>query len=109
MCSEDRLPQGDVTNFPDVAHEIGIERRRQVRLMKAGKIPHACEDPQTEDAYRLGVLIEEVGEVGKAVHEEEGDEALYIELVQVAAVASAWAEGIYRELKKTAPKREVNL
>jgi NTP pyrophosphatase (non-canonical NTP hydrolase) len=38
------------------------------------------------------ILGEEVGEVSKAIL--ENDEGLYDELIQVAAVATAWAEAI---------------
>jgi NTP pyrophosphatase (non-canonical NTP hydrolase) len=38
------------------------------------------------------ILGEEVGEVSKAIL--ENDEGLYDELIQVAAVAAAWAEAI---------------
>jgi NTP pyrophosphatase (non-canonical NTP hydrolase) len=38
------------------------------------------------------ILGEEVGEVSKAILEK--DEGLYAELIQVAAVATAWAEAI---------------
>ena len=44
------------------------------------------------------VLIEEVGEVARAVLEgKDGD--LYKELIQVAAVASSWAEGLLDEMQ----------
>ncbi len=39
------------------------------------------------------ILGEEVGEVSKAIL--ENDEGLYDELIQVAAVAAAWAEAIH--------------
>lgn len=41
---------------------------------------------------KLAVLIEEVGEVGRAIYEKEERARLREELVQVAAVAVAWAE-----------------
>lgn len=77
-----------------VLGSVRRERGRQRALFRQGKIPHACEDPATSDAYRLGVLMEEVGEVGKAIHERERRAALYAELFQVAAVAVAWAESL---------------
>jgi NTP pyrophosphatase (non-canonical NTP hydrolase) len=43
-------------------------------------------------AYRLSILIEEVGEVGKAICEQQGDEAVEAELFQVGAMALSWAE-----------------
>lgn len=81
-----------------VVADITDERERQYALIMAGTIPMPCEDPATPDAYRLGVLVEEVGEVAKEVHEGSAatvdEHRLYDELVQVAAVATAWAEGL---------------
>lgn len=44
------------------------------------------------DSVWLAVLVEEVGEVAKAMHEEASRTDLIDELVQVAAVAVAWLE-----------------
>lgn len=44
------------------------------------------------DGEKLAVLVEEVGEVARALLEREGPERLRAELIQVAAVAVAWAE-----------------
>lgn len=46
----------------------------------------------------LAVLTEEVGEVARALLDCESPERLRAELVQVAAVAVAWAEAIDTEL-----------
>lgn len=47
----------------------------------------------TDDATALVVLVEEVGEVARAMTYDEGSEqALLDELVQVANVAAAWAD-----------------
>lgn len=46
------------------------------------------------DDKKLAVLVEEVGEVARAILDCEGTERLFDELVQVAAVATAWAECI---------------
>ena len=47
------------------------------------------------DRESLVVLVEEVGEVARAMTYDEGDDdQLYAELIQVAAVAAAWAERI---------------
>jgi len=56
------------------------------------------------DLYWLGILMEEVGEVAKAVIEKAANvreekcakEVVHLELVQVAAVAVAWLECIER-------------
>ncbi len=59
---------------------------------------HGHEDYDMESVgwqhyLRLPVLVEEVGEVGKAII-EEGPEELRKELVQVAAMAAAWIDAI---------------
>ncbi len=47
------------------------------------------------DPERLVVLVEEVGEVARAITYDEGDkDALVGELLQVAAMAMAWVEGL---------------
>ena len=84
---------------------IVAERLRQECLWKDGKIPFTCAHA-IHDAGKLAVLVEEVGEVAKEVQMDylkvEKDEAysqrLYTELIQVAAVAAAWAEAIAEDL-----------
>lgn len=71
--------------------DVAIERDRQRGLLESGKIPFACEDPTIADAYKLAVITEEVGEVAKAMLEGTN---LREELIQVAAVAVAWAEAL---------------
>lgn len=47
------------------------------------------------DHQSLVVLVEEVGEVARAMTYDEGDvDKLYAELIQVATMAAAWAERI---------------
>lgn len=48
------------------------------------------------------ILVEEVGEVSKAINEREW-ENLAVELIQVAAVCVAWAE----DIAKTAAEKEM--
>lgn len=48
------------------------------------------------DLYWLGILVEEVGEIAKAIIEER---PIDTELIQVAAVAVAWFECIQRRIK----------
>jgi hypothetical protein len=60
--------------------------------------PHAwgagdCSSPDVTDTTKATVLLEEAGEVARAVLEQDPD-ALRVELVQVAAVAVAWLEGL---------------
>ena len=84
--------------------DIIIERERQERLKEQGKFTHTCADPEMTHAERLPVLIEEVGEVARALleqghlpneqsHDLHGAD-LRRELVQVAAVALAWLEAV---------------
>jgi len=74
-----------------VYDEIRTERTRQDTLAAAGR--WGGESVATiSDDRRLRVLVEEVGEVARAL--EEDDSQLRVELVQVAAVAVAWLEAL---------------
>jgi hypothetical protein len=73
-----------------------LERERQDKLHPMGKIK--TQDPELLTVAKyirqndfLAVLIEEVGEVGKAC---QGDGKLAEELIQVASVAIRWLEQI---------------
>lgn len=70
---------------------IALERDRQVELW--GAVPQPM-------ALRLAVLTEELGEVAKAICDEEGDDRLLEELVQVAAVALRWGEDLLLEMER---------
>lgn len=48
--------------------------------------------PSENNYAKLGVIMEEVGEVATALLENEGTEALHAELIQVAACCVAWVE-----------------
>ena len=86
--------------------DVRAERERQEAIgtakREAGIAWHSCADPDMSggDDKRAAVLGEEFGEVCRAVLESgygtdgAGDQALRDELVQVAAVAVAWAEAI---------------
>lgn len=54
-----------------------------------------------DDAANLAILVEEVGEVARAMTYDEGGDAdaLVKELVQVAAMALAWAQRLDSELR----------
>lgn len=88
------------TEYTDAALRLVIsERQRQVGLGHEGKIPHPCEDPDTDWGYRLGVLLEEVGEVSTELIEgRPWGEGMLKECVQTAAVALACVEGSMRQL-----------
>lgn len=74
------------------------ERVRQNALFAAGNISPSVCDPRTSNGARLGVLVEEVGEVAKAINEGTltviERKHLRAEVIQVAAVAIAWAEAL---------------
>jgi hypothetical protein len=79
----------------DVFAEIAAERVSQ--RMKWAE-PHAwgegdCSSDQVPVTVKLAVLAEEFGEVARAVLDCKPDD-LHRELVQVAAVAVAWLEGM---------------
>jgi hypothetical protein len=74
---------------------ILAERGRQAE--KWGP-PHAwgagdCSSPLVRTPVKMTVLAEEFGEVARAVLDEKNDD-LRAELIQVAAVAVAWLEGM---------------
>ena len=52
----------------------------------------AMMNPDLEDGVRLPILVEEVGEVAKAMNEGSPREELISELDQVAAMAASWAQ-----------------
>lgn len=67
-----------------IFERIAAERKRQL-----AKFPHEAEDT---DAVSLAILVEEVGEVARALNDDDTGEHLDEELVQVAAVAVKWLE-----------------
>lgn len=72
---------------------VDDERERQENLKQEGAFADTCASPTMLPAMKLVVLTEEVGEVARALL--EGDDAkLWEELIQVAAVAVAWAESL---------------
>jgi NTP pyrophosphatase (non-canonical NTP hydrolase) len=77
------------------------ERERQEVLKAQGKFPHSCAD-NVPPSFCLPILMEEVGEVAREIndHRDKG-ETLHLleELIQVAAVAMAWAEGITSRMR----------
>jgi NTP pyrophosphatase (non-canonical NTP hydrolase) len=76
-----------------IHHLILLERERQNRL-------HPFNNPSTDvsDTFKLSVMIEEVGEVARAILDGEPNTQLMQELVQVAAVATAWLESIIMDI-----------
>ncbi|MGL5935062.1 MAG: MazG nucleotide pyrophosphohydrolase domain-containing protein [Cetobacterium sp.] len=83
----------------NVTVEILKERLRQERLKLEGKFPYTCRDRALSNNACLTVLVEEVGEVARAI--QEGDRInLQEEIIQVAAVCAAWVEGLDKKAMK---------
>jgi len=86
----------------EVLTDISKERERQESLKAAGKFPATCADDTISETVKCAVLTEENGEVARVLceracnpeSEEASDAKLYEELVQVAAVATAWCEAL---------------
>lgn len=72
-----------------VLSDVALERDRQEQLLAAMKFDWTCADLDVSDDEKLRVLVEEVGEVARAIHEKSN---LREELIQVAAVCVAWCE-----------------
>ena len=90
-------------NTVPVLHAIVAERDRQESLKAAGKFMFTCADEAMTDGECLAVIVEEIGEVAHEVNEVIGRRLtqgareayrarLRTELIQVAAVATAWVE-----------------
>lgn len=74
---------------------IVMERERQDELKAAGKFANTCADSISNGAC-LAILVEEVGEIARAMNEwDKNPGQLKKEVTQVAAVAMAWLEGFY--------------
>jgi hypothetical protein len=97
--------QTECSDLESVLLEVGHERLRQEERCEAklaeGFNWHSCASSMLTDSEKLGVLVEEVGEVAKETCDmrAEGDSPqarlrLRTELIQVAAVAVAWAESL---------------
>jgi hypothetical protein len=92
-----------------VLYDVASERIRQESLVRDGKIPWTCSDPNIPDGGKSFVLGEEYGEVCRAAYEcyncdtlaargsSEKRKHLRLELIQLAAVAVAWVESIDNE------------
>lgn len=74
---------------------IDEERTRAHRKHAASG--QSMEQVDVDHPLRFPILVEEVGEVAKALNEGASREELRAELIQVAAMAAAWAEAITRE------------
>lgn len=91
------------TMRPEVARAVVLEkvyeeRQRQEQLLKEGKFTFTAAS-EVNNALKASILGEEVGEVHKALNDGDDLASLQAELVQVAAVAVAWAESLEREME----------
>lgn len=71
-----------------IAVRIDDELARQRKLQAEGRFEFTAGDYQITHEQRLAILVEEVGEVAKAINER--DQGIAAELVQCAAVCVAW-------------------
>lgn len=74
-----------------------IEEERARAHRKHAASGQSMEQVDVDHPLRFPILVEEVGEVAKALNEGATREELRDELIQVAAMAAAWAEAITRE------------
>lgn len=83
-----------------ILEEIKAERERQEVLKTAGRFQFTCADSGMTNAERYLVLAEEVGEVARAIMESSKlandvhGVDIRKELIQVAAVALAFVQGL---------------
>jgi NTP pyrophosphatase (non-canonical NTP hydrolase) len=68
---------------------IRREILRQLDLQQAGKFKYIPFDSQCSNELRLAMLVEELGEVARAL-QNNGWSNLKEELIQVAAIATSW-------------------
>jgi hypothetical protein len=73
---------------------VSDERYRHGVLLDRGTIPTDCASDGVHDVVKFAVLAEELGEVARAINEGHDAAELRGELVQVAAVATAWVEAL---------------
>lgn len=98
----------------EVVEAIYKERQRQEELRRSGKFLWTCAAPEISYAKKLSVLAEEFGELSREVvehgitedkyrqealvmpdhREQHFRKAMREELIQIAAVAAAWAESL---------------
>ncbi len=94
-----------ISHVDKVLSDIRQERMRQEQLKAEGRFQHTCADG-IDNFRRLAILLEEVGETARACLEKGGEsnDKHYVdlrkELVQVAAVATAFIEGVDRDVMR---------
>lgn len=70
-----------------------LELDRQLELKAAGKFLDTCETLAPWPNMCLPILLEEFGEVARAMQNED-DDNLKEELTQIAAISIAWLSGL---------------
>jgi hypothetical protein len=99
---EPTIPNMVITPHRDqILAEVHDERERQEQLCAQGFFEATCAGQLTE-LERLAVLAEEFGEVAHEIGDLVAGKtldraALRVELIQLAAVAVAWVEGLDRK------------
>lgn len=99
MTDRSMRPSWPVGPVGIALRDVYRERVRQDQLKAAGRFELTCADAELPASEKLAILVEEVGEVARAVLEradlvaDKHGSSLRDELIQVAAVALAWAEG----------------
>ena len=81
-------------SFHHASRRIHAERLNQHKKW-AGTLGDCCH-PRTPLEHKMTILMEEVGELAKAILEEKPLE-IYLEAVQTAAVAHAIVESLVQE------------
>lgn len=98
-----RLSTPEFDRINAVLGEVFDERERQetkcAEKRAEGENWRTCADPLCADDIRLPVLAEEFGEVAKELNDARAENRepgpnLRVELIQLAAVAVAWAEAL---------------
>lgn len=77
--------------FDDVLRQVQVERTYQKACKEMGKFDYTCDEPQMNDHEFVSILLEEVGEVAKALNDGDIKNFRY-EILQVAAVCVARLE-----------------
>jgi NTP pyrophosphatase (non-canonical NTP hydrolase) len=94
----------------DVLSEVNRERHRQEDLRREGRFEFTCASAGRDNFQRLAILLEEVGEAARAAlelgnlshdkHSPDARKQLRKELVQIAAVAVAFVEGLDADVER---------
>ena len=102
MDAVPHIPPLEPNTLDDVAGRIINEISRADALARAGKFGGTHVMPGGPDSARLSKLVEEVGEVAREMNEISFGKGtrkveLFDELIQTAALATAWAAAILEQ------------